>query len=300
MTLPDRSVTLRIFVELLLAPGRTLSLAALGSRYGVRTMIGSRLDQLEQGQFLSIAPGRHHDAPAARTTVRPLRHGGTAALQHQECELIDSRTRRFWFSAAACAVVHRLLPVGKGLRRHRHRAQQQGRRPGADLRLQRSPVRVRPAHLVLARRTRRTRSTPPSSSSRTTSSSPSTAGCSPSSKPIAGSTAIRCTTRTSPRCRSEEQIQREVRQNRDEKLKLIESQLPELGHCTFADYFTAAIGDDALPEVHGELHLEDVEHSRRRAPDVDGLGRSVPPRVHEAGDKPARRAPHAASAATTR
>ena len=56
MTLPDRSVTLRIFVELLLAPGRTLTFAALGSRYGVRTMVGSRLDQLEQGQFLSIHP----------------------------------------------------------------------------------------------------------------------------------------------------------------------------------------------------------------------------------------------------
>ena len=56
MTLPDRSVTLRIFVELLLAPGRMLTLAALGSRYGVRTMVGSRLDQLEQGHFLSIRP----------------------------------------------------------------------------------------------------------------------------------------------------------------------------------------------------------------------------------------------------
>ena len=54
MTLPDRSVTLRIFVELLLAPGRTLTLAALGSRYGVRTMIESRLQQLEEGRFLSI------------------------------------------------------------------------------------------------------------------------------------------------------------------------------------------------------------------------------------------------------
>jgi hypothetical protein len=56
MTLPDRSVTLRIFVELWLAPGRTLTLSALGSRYGVRTMVGSRLDQLEQGRFLSIRP----------------------------------------------------------------------------------------------------------------------------------------------------------------------------------------------------------------------------------------------------
>jgi hypothetical protein len=56
MTLPDRSVTLRIFVELLLAPGLTLSLEALGSRYGVRTMIVSRLEQLQEGGFLSIAP----------------------------------------------------------------------------------------------------------------------------------------------------------------------------------------------------------------------------------------------------
>src|SRR5437588_7621378 len=40
-----------------------------------------------------------------------------------------------------------------------------------------------------------------------------------------------------------EKIEREVRQNRDEHLKLVERQLPELGHCTFADYFTAAIGE---------------------------------------------------------
>jgi len=38
------------------------------------------------------------------------------------------------------------------------------------------------------------------------------------------------------------QIERELRINRDENLKLIESQLPELGNCMFADYFTAAIG----------------------------------------------------------
>jgi hypothetical protein len=56
MTLPDRSVTLRIFVELWLASGRTLTLGALASRYGVQTMVGSRLDQLEQGRFLSVRP----------------------------------------------------------------------------------------------------------------------------------------------------------------------------------------------------------------------------------------------------
>ena len=56
MTLPDRSVTLRILVELELAPGRTLSLADLTRRYGVRTMIVSRLEQLERGHFLTIAP----------------------------------------------------------------------------------------------------------------------------------------------------------------------------------------------------------------------------------------------------
>lgn len=56
MTLPDRSVTLRILVELELAPGRTLSFAELTTRYGVRTMIVSRLEQLARGRFLTIAP----------------------------------------------------------------------------------------------------------------------------------------------------------------------------------------------------------------------------------------------------
>src|SRR5262249_4184980 len=38
------------------------------------------------------------------------------------------------------------------------------------------------------------------------------------------------------------QIHEEVRANRDEKLKLIESRLPVLGECKFAEYFSAAIG----------------------------------------------------------
>src|SRR5215471_2242897 len=42
MTLPDRSVTLRILVELLVAPGQALSTSALGRQYGVATMITSR------------------------------------------------------------------------------------------------------------------------------------------------------------------------------------------------------------------------------------------------------------------
>jgi hypothetical protein len=56
MTLPDRSVTLRVLVELQLAPGRTLSLDELGRRYGVRTMIASRLAQLQDGRFLTVDP----------------------------------------------------------------------------------------------------------------------------------------------------------------------------------------------------------------------------------------------------
>lgn len=56
MTLPDRSVTLRILVELWRAPGRALSIDELTARYGVRTMIGSRLEQLEEGRFLRIDP----------------------------------------------------------------------------------------------------------------------------------------------------------------------------------------------------------------------------------------------------
>jgi hypothetical protein len=56
MTLPDRSVTLRILAEIWLAPGQALSAAALGARYGVKTMITSRLDQLSAGRFLDITP----------------------------------------------------------------------------------------------------------------------------------------------------------------------------------------------------------------------------------------------------
>jgi UDP-galactopyranose mutase len=39
-----------------------------------------------------------------------------------------------------------------------------------------------------------------------------------------------------------EQIEREIRQNRDEQLKLIEDKLPEIGNCKFEEYFSAAIG----------------------------------------------------------
>jgi hypothetical protein len=56
MTLPDRSVTLRILAELERAPQRTLSIAGLTAKYSVREMIGSRLKQLADGKFLDIAP----------------------------------------------------------------------------------------------------------------------------------------------------------------------------------------------------------------------------------------------------
>lgn len=55
MTLPDRSVTLRILVEIHLSPAKALSIDDLNRRYGVRDMIVSRLQQLADGQFLSIA-----------------------------------------------------------------------------------------------------------------------------------------------------------------------------------------------------------------------------------------------------
>ena len=59
MTLPDRSVTLRVFVELLQAPGHALSIDELSARYGVRTMITSRLRQLQDRRFLRIDAGGH-------------------------------------------------------------------------------------------------------------------------------------------------------------------------------------------------------------------------------------------------
>ncbi len=54
MTLPDRSVTLRILVELHQSPGAALSIADLNDRYSVRDMIASRLQQLADGKFLTI------------------------------------------------------------------------------------------------------------------------------------------------------------------------------------------------------------------------------------------------------
>jgi hypothetical protein len=58
MTLPDRSVTLRILVELLIAPGAALSAEALRRRYSLRTMIASRLDQLTAARFMEISADR--------------------------------------------------------------------------------------------------------------------------------------------------------------------------------------------------------------------------------------------------
>jgi hypothetical protein len=54
MTLPDRSVTLRVLAEIELAPGRTLSLQALAARYSVRDMIVSRLAQMAEAGFIAI------------------------------------------------------------------------------------------------------------------------------------------------------------------------------------------------------------------------------------------------------
>ena len=70
ITLPDRSVTLRILVELLLAPGQTLSAEALRQRYGVRTMIHSRLEQLSAGRFIEIGSDQ-----VIRLTRKGLRFG---------------------------------------------------------------------------------------------------------------------------------------------------------------------------------------------------------------------------------
>jgi len=58
MTLPDRSVTLRILVEVLLAPGRVLPTRALARRYGVKTMITSRLEQLSAARFIEMSGDR--------------------------------------------------------------------------------------------------------------------------------------------------------------------------------------------------------------------------------------------------
>jgi hypothetical protein len=64
MTLPDRSVTLRVLVELERAPDRTLSIRALAERYSVRDMIVSRLQQMADGGFIAIGSD-------GRITIQP-------------------------------------------------------------------------------------------------------------------------------------------------------------------------------------------------------------------------------------
>jgi UDP-galactopyranose mutase len=46
-----------------------------------------------------------------------------------------------------------------------------------------------------------------------------------------------------------EQIHAELREHRDQDLKLIDSELPELGNCKFADYFSSAMG----PTLYGKF-----------------------------------------------
>src|SRR5262249_38466261 len=45
-----------------------------------------------------------------------------------------------------------------------------------------------------------------------------------------------------PEMPEHEQIAQEIRRHRDDQLKLVEEQLPQIGECKFAEYFTAAIG----------------------------------------------------------
>jgi len=54
MTLPDRSVTLRLLVELQESPSGALSIDEINARYGISEMIGARLVQLAAGRFLTI------------------------------------------------------------------------------------------------------------------------------------------------------------------------------------------------------------------------------------------------------
>ena len=78
-----------------------------------------------------------------------------------------------------------------------------------------------------------------------------------------------------------ETIHRELRQNRDEHAEADREPAARARQVQVRRLLHRGDRPDAVPEVHGELHLEDVEHPGRRARDVDGLGRSVPPRLHE-------------------
>ena len=113
--------------------------------------------------------------------------------REQECS--DSGRRRG-------RIVDGLLPDGEGLRSHADREEQPRRRPGADLLLQRPPLRVRAAHLVLARRQGRPGQQHDREADQRRAVPHRSAPLHRTSRRIGRSTATRCTTRTSTRCRS--------------------------------------------------------------------------------------------------
>ena len=243
MTLPDRSVTLRILVEVLLAPGQALSARALGERYGVKTMITSRLEQLSAARFLEISGDTAHRPDAARgwrsDASSPREESCSASRARiedwqREQEGPGPRRRRG-------RLVDGVLPHREGLRSHPGRKEQPGRRTGAHVLLQRPPYEFGP-HIWFW----------------------------PGGEedPI-NNTIVRLTNnelfhidrrlftyveadrrkyrypvhyQDIDEMPERETIHRELNQHRDNAQKLIQEQLPELGQCTFADYFTAAIG----------------------------------------------------------
>ena len=78
-----------------------------------------------------------------------------------------------------------------------------------------------------------------------------------------------------------EVIHKEIAKNRDEKRKLIEARLPTLGECKFADYFTEAMGATLYNKFMANYTWKMWNIPGDRAGDVDGVGRSLSPRVHE-------------------
>jgi hypothetical protein len=76
MTLPDRSVTLRVLAEIELAEHRRLSIAALAARYSVRDMIVSRLAQMASAGFIAVdAQGQITILPRGMTFGRFVTRG---------------------------------------------------------------------------------------------------------------------------------------------------------------------------------------------------------------------------------
>ena len=206
MTLPDRSVTLRILVELLVTPGH-----ALTPRAAERSLQREDDDRVAPGaagggRLPRDHPERIDRAAAARRALRTASWrpaGGSSAspartdARQRKGSRVNKKILVLGGGVAGSSMAYYLTEKGYDVTVvEKNSPSAASRAPVTTAGIRTSSVRTSGSGPAA----RRIPSTRPSSSSRTTSCSTSIDGCSRSSSPMGGSIATPCTTRTSSRC----------------------------------------------------------------------------------------------------